>query len=198
MVAGTDYGHNDIGSELAVHSAIRSRSDIADTSARNIVDTNARRLCGVPDTFRPAPEIKNNPAVFDLPHVHSASTGDRGALVTSPRQRPARSRSTTKSQAAAGARLPRYFRSGLRHLVIHVGPVGLPCSLRVSAMALLIQSLHQRRRQGRGNHICHRNPCPGRYRICPPRSDNLRRAGNFVARSRAQRTRTPSCGDSCD
>lgn len=128
MVAGTDYGHNDIGSELAVHSAIRSRPDIADTSARNIVDTNARRLCGVPDTFRPAPEIKNIPAVFDLPHVHSASTGDRGALVTSPRQRPARLRSTTKSQAAAGARLPRYFRSGLRHLVIHVGPVGLPCS----------------------------------------------------------------------
>jgi hypothetical protein len=85
MVAGTDYGHNVIGSELAVHSAIRSRPDIADTLARNIVDTNARRLYGVPTTFRPAPETKNIPrrSSCATSTVHPPAIGR--ALVTSPR-----------------------------------------------------------------------------------------------------------------
>lgn len=72
LVAGTDYAHNDRGSELGAHTVISRRDDVSVSVAERVVDKNGRRLIGVKDDFRPAP-----PALLGrLPHVRGASTPD--------------------------------------------------------------------------------------------------------------------------
>lgn len=72
LIAGTDYGHNDRGSELGAHTHISQRQDITTGVAEKIVSTNGRRLLGVPDDFRPAPAAK----IGAMPHVKGAATPD--------------------------------------------------------------------------------------------------------------------------
>jgi predicted TIM-barrel fold metal-dependent hydrolase len=72
LVGGTDYGHNDRGTELGAHTFISQRQDIASGLAPKIVDSNGRKLLGVKSDFRPAPSAKLGP----MPHVHGASTAN--------------------------------------------------------------------------------------------------------------------------
>ncbi len=81
MCVGTDYGHNDVGSELAAHTAILARGDLRDAAARKLVDTNGRRLLGLPAA--PAPTVRVD-IPRTLPHVRGASTVDGAPVVTSP------------------------------------------------------------------------------------------------------------------
>jgi uncharacterized protein len=57
LCIGTDYGHNDLGSELASHQMLTRREDLMPDTARRIVDQNGRRLLGVNPAFCPAPEV---------------------------------------------------------------------------------------------------------------------------------------------
>lgn len=77
FAAGTDYGHNDRGTELGTHTAIAERTDLSTGFIGKIVDVNGRRLLGVKDDFRPAPEAKLGP----LPHTRGASTPDGEPLL---------------------------------------------------------------------------------------------------------------------
>ena len=70
LVAGTDYAHNDRGSELGAHTHISQRKDITPGFAEKIVDRNGRRLLGVKGDFQPAPAAK----LGRMPHVRGAST----------------------------------------------------------------------------------------------------------------------------
>jgi len=70
MVGGTDYAHNDRGTELGAHTFIAQRKDIKDGLGSKIVDSNGRKLLGVKDDFRPAPPAKLGP----MAHVRGAST----------------------------------------------------------------------------------------------------------------------------
>jgi uncharacterized protein len=83
LCIGTDYGHNDVGSELAAHAAIMSRRDVPETLARKIVDTNGRRLLGLPADAGSGDVLKDVPQT--LPNVRGALTRDGGPVLTSPR-----------------------------------------------------------------------------------------------------------------
>ena len=81
LCTGTDYGHNDIGSELAVHQLLRDARMLPPAVAKKIVDDNGRRLLGIPANFCPAPEVGR---IETLPHTFSADHGApllRGQLV---------------------------------------------------------------------------------------------------------------------
>jgi predicted TIM-barrel fold metal-dependent hydrolase len=72
LVFGTDYGHNDIGSELGGHYLLTQRTDLDPADVAKIVDTNGRRLYLIDPDFTPAP-----PADFrhELPNVVRADQG---------------------------------------------------------------------------------------------------------------------------
>jgi len=72
LIVGTDFGHNDLGSELGAHQTVLARPDVGAGLATAINDTNARRLLQVPAAYRPAPARQ---ASGDLPHVHAAAGG---------------------------------------------------------------------------------------------------------------------------
>ena len=83
LCIGTDYAHNDLGSELGAHTAILDRTDISETVKHKIVSTNGRRLLGMPadaeltaDDFRRA----DSP-----PNVVGASTVDGRPILTTAR-----------------------------------------------------------------------------------------------------------------
>lgn len=78
LVTGTDYGHNDLGSEIGVHTTISGRPDLDPGVASRIVDGNGRALYGIPDDFRPAPPAVD---IDVLPHVRGARTPDGRPLV---------------------------------------------------------------------------------------------------------------------
>jgi predicted TIM-barrel fold metal-dependent hydrolase len=73
LIIGTDYGHNDIGTELASHLEIMTRSDISQRAKQKIVDTNGRRFLGIPESFRPA---SRPDTLIAPPNVRGASTED--------------------------------------------------------------------------------------------------------------------------
>jgi uncharacterized protein len=75
LCTGTDYGHNDLGSELGVHQHIRDSGILPSPVAKKVVDDNGRRLLGVPANFSPAPEVDRTET---LPHTTRA---DRGAPI---------------------------------------------------------------------------------------------------------------------
>src|SRR6478609_6415634 len=72
LIVGTDFGHNDLGSELGAHQTVQARPDVGAGLATAITDTNARRLLDLDPAYRPAPA---KPAPGDLPHVHAAAGG---------------------------------------------------------------------------------------------------------------------------
>ena len=72
LVGGTDYAHNDRGTELGSHTFISQRQDIKAGLAPKIVDSNGRRLLGVKEDFRPAPPANLGP----MKHVKGASTAN--------------------------------------------------------------------------------------------------------------------------
>ncbi|HWD23953.1 MAG TPA: amidohydrolase family protein [Acidimicrobiales bacterium] len=65
LVFGSDYCHNDAGSDPLGHSVIRSRTDLAPEIANAIVDGNGRKLLGIDENFCPAPATR--PERVDLP-----------------------------------------------------------------------------------------------------------------------------------
>jgi uncharacterized protein len=72
LVVGTDFGHNDLGSELGAHQTVAARPDVSAGLAAAINDTNARRLLDLDPAYRPAPA---QPAPGGPPHVHAAAGG---------------------------------------------------------------------------------------------------------------------------
>jgi predicted TIM-barrel fold metal-dependent hydrolase len=76
LCTGTDYPHNDAGGELGAHESILGRTDITTTAARKIVDTNGRKLFGIPADHTPA----DTAALGGDLHIRSARDGGR-ALV---------------------------------------------------------------------------------------------------------------------
>jgi predicted TIM-barrel fold metal-dependent hydrolase len=83
LCIGSDYGHNDAGTELAAHTAIMSRRDISPEAARKIVDTNGRKLLGLPPAPPDESLLVDVPAT--LPHVRGAITGDGAPILSSVR-----------------------------------------------------------------------------------------------------------------
>lgn len=77
LVTGTDYGHNDLGSEIGAHGVILRDPSLDPATARRIVDTNGRHLLGIPHDFRPAPDYA---AGTEVPHVRGARSEDGRAV----------------------------------------------------------------------------------------------------------------------
>jgi hypothetical protein len=73
LIVGTDFGHNDLGSELGAHQTVLARPDVGAGLGTAITDTNARRLLDLDPAYRPAPALPAPGA--DLPHVHAAAGG---------------------------------------------------------------------------------------------------------------------------
>ncbi|MEV8517650.1 amidohydrolase family protein [Dactylosporangium sp. NPDC051484] len=72
LIVGTDFGHNDLGTELGAHQTILERQDVRDSLAQKIVNDNGRALYDIDPKFQPAPA---EPAFEDIPHVHAAAGG---------------------------------------------------------------------------------------------------------------------------
>jgi uncharacterized protein len=80
LCTGSDYAHNDVGSELAAHATILQRRDLPEAVARKIVDTNGRKFLGLSpgstsELLSAIPEV--------LPHVRSRNTGEGSPFMTS-------------------------------------------------------------------------------------------------------------------
>jgi hypothetical protein len=58
MMLGTDWCHNDAGSDPLAHSRLLSRTDIPKAAAMKIVDDNGRKAFGIPADFRPTEKLK--------------------------------------------------------------------------------------------------------------------------------------------
>jgi hypothetical protein len=71
LVVGSDFGHNDLGTEVGAHQTLLARHDLEDSIARRIVDTNGRRLLDIPTSFTPAPAEPQ----ADVPHIQAAAGG---------------------------------------------------------------------------------------------------------------------------
>jgi hypothetical protein len=71
LVTGTDFGHNDLGSELGAHQTILARSDISPDLAVNLVERNGRKLLDIDPSFCPAPQLP----VTEVPNVEAAAGG---------------------------------------------------------------------------------------------------------------------------
>lgn len=79
LVAGTDYVHNDLATELGALWSIDNRKDLDPDAARRIVDDNGRSLLRVGAEFKPAPE---RPSSAELPpHVRWAPQDGDPVLV---------------------------------------------------------------------------------------------------------------------
>ena len=57
VVCGSDWGHFDIGSDPAALRMVAGRDDLDQTVRTRIVDTNARILFGIDETFRPTDAV---------------------------------------------------------------------------------------------------------------------------------------------
>jgi len=58
LCMGTDWCHNDSGSDPLAHTHVMNRTDISKAVARKIVDDNGRRAFGIPADFRPTERLK--------------------------------------------------------------------------------------------------------------------------------------------
>jgi uncharacterized protein len=58
LVLGSDYGHNDMGSEPLAASAIASRPDLGPETTKRILDDNGRKLFGIARDFTPADDAR--------------------------------------------------------------------------------------------------------------------------------------------
>jgi predicted TIM-barrel fold metal-dependent hydrolase len=73
IVHGTDYSHMDKGSDPYGLHIVASRSDLNSDESRWIVDSNARRLWGIEESFNPAPAVELRPAVVGAPKGWTAA-----------------------------------------------------------------------------------------------------------------------------
>ena len=87
LTVGTDFGHNDLGTELGAHQTILARQDIAPELAAKMVDANGRKLYGVDPQFRPA----RKQACTAVPHVEAAAGGPPIVVPSWVRDQPRRS-----------------------------------------------------------------------------------------------------------
>jgi len=58
LIIGSDYGHNDPGTDPLAHTMVMSRSDLDPTSARKICDDNGRAAYNIPADFTPTGPIQ--------------------------------------------------------------------------------------------------------------------------------------------
>jgi predicted TIM-barrel fold metal-dependent hydrolase len=80
LVTGTDYGHNDIGSELGVHQVIIDGGALDAAAAEKIVCDNGRRLLGRTGTSaEEANTFAAGTKYSPPPHVHAAR--DHGSAI---------------------------------------------------------------------------------------------------------------------
>jgi uncharacterized protein len=71
LTVGSDFGHNDLGTELGAHQTILARADVPSHLASRMVDQNGRKLYAIAEDFRPAPS-----GLADvIPHVRAAAGG---------------------------------------------------------------------------------------------------------------------------
>jgi hypothetical protein len=94
LVVGTDFGHNDLGTELGAHQTVLAREDVSTELATSIVDTNARRLLDIAPTFSPAPMASTSD---DTPNVHAAAGGPAIIVPSWLRDRPRADSQTLES-----------------------------------------------------------------------------------------------------
>jgi predicted TIM-barrel fold metal-dependent hydrolase len=78
LIVGTDFGHNDLGTELGAHQTILARQDIKKSLAADMVDANGRRLYDIDPKFKPAPDAPS----ATVPHVQAAAGGPPIVLPT--------------------------------------------------------------------------------------------------------------------
>jgi hypothetical protein len=71
LLVGTDFGHNDLGTELGAHQTILARSDIDKVLAAKLVDANGRKYLDIEPTFHPAPDHPSDV----IPHIQAAIGG---------------------------------------------------------------------------------------------------------------------------
>jgi predicted TIM-barrel fold metal-dependent hydrolase len=83
LIVGTDFGHNDLGTELGAHQTILARDDIKKSLAADMVDANGRKLYDIDPKFNPAPAVPS----ATVPHVHAAAGGPPIVLPTWVRER---------------------------------------------------------------------------------------------------------------
>jgi hypothetical protein len=57
ITVGTDFCHNDNGSDPLAHTIIMERSDLAPAVARKFADTNGRRAFNIPADFTPSAKM---------------------------------------------------------------------------------------------------------------------------------------------
>jgi predicted TIM-barrel fold metal-dependent hydrolase len=72
MIVGTDFGHNDLGSELGAHQTVLAKPGLDPVVARKIVDDNGRKLFNIDPNFRPASAA---PRSMDIPHIQAVGGG---------------------------------------------------------------------------------------------------------------------------
>jgi hypothetical protein len=72
MVVGTDFGHNDLGSELGAHQTVLARKDLPSATARKIADDNGRELLNISSDYRPASGV---PSITNVPHIKAVDGG---------------------------------------------------------------------------------------------------------------------------
>lgn len=58
LLLGTDWCHNDAGSDPLAQAHLLARADVPEALALKIVDANGRRAFGIPEDFRPADKVK--------------------------------------------------------------------------------------------------------------------------------------------
>jgi predicted TIM-barrel fold metal-dependent hydrolase len=78
LVVGTDFGHNDLGTELGAHQTVLARPDLKHEVAADIVDRNGRKLLDIDPNYRPAPSLPS----ATVPHVEAAAGGPAIVLPT--------------------------------------------------------------------------------------------------------------------
>jgi predicted TIM-barrel fold metal-dependent hydrolase len=72
LVVGTDFGHNDLGTEVGAHQTVLAREDVGSELAAGIVQGNARRLLDIAPSFTPAPIAADSQ---DTPNIQAATGG---------------------------------------------------------------------------------------------------------------------------
>jgi uncharacterized protein len=71
LTIGTDFGHNDLGTEVGAHQTILARQDVDEDLATKLVDANGRKFLDIDTSFHPAPD---HPSTV-VPHIQAAAGG---------------------------------------------------------------------------------------------------------------------------
>lgn len=69
LVTGTDYSHNDAGTQITVYSEMDQRVDVERRAIQKIVDVNGRRLFSIPEDFCPSDAVARGAVHHVKPYV---------------------------------------------------------------------------------------------------------------------------------